>query len=111
MKSAMTKLKLMFTQNNKLIILELGVLIGISLLLRLMNLGYSNLQGDEIRALCRFSDYATPGQFFIYLLGQRKGPVQFLITCAFSLFDPTFSSELALRLPFAIANFMVVACL
>jgi hypothetical protein len=97
-------------RNNKLITLQIILLIGVSLLLRLVNLGYSNLQGDEILSLCRFSDHKTPGQFLAYLLGQRKGPVQFLVTCAFSLFDPTFSSELALRLPFAIANLMALAC-
>ena len=98
-------------RNNKLILLQFVLLVGVSLLLRLAGLGYSNFQGDEILTLCRFSDYETPGQFLAYLLGQRKGPVQFLITCAFSLFDPTFSSEFALRLPFAIANLMALACL
>ena len=98
-------------RNNKRITLQIVLLIGVSLLLRLAGLGYSNFQGDEILTLCRFSDYETPGQFFDYLFGQRKGPVQFLITCAFSLFDPTFSSEFAVRLPFAIANLMAMACL
>ena len=98
-------------RNNKLILLQFVLLVGVSLLLRLAGLGYSNFQGDEILSLCRFSDYETPGQFFEYLFGQRKGPVQFLITCAYSLFDPTFSSEFALRLPFAIANLLAVACL
>jgi hypothetical protein len=97
-------------RNNKLIALQIGVLIGVSLLLRLVGLGYSNFQGDEILTLCRFSDYETPGQFLAYLLGKQKGPVQYLITCAFSIFDPTFSSEFALRLPFAIANLLAVAC-
>ena len=97
-------------RNNKLITLQIVLLIGVSLLLRLVDLGYSNLQGDEILALCRFSDHETPGQFLAYLLGKQKGPVQYLITCALSIFDPTFSSELALRLPFAIANLMALAC-
>ena len=98
-------------RNNKFVTVQLALLIGVGLLLRFASLGYSNFQGDEILTLCRFSDYETPGQFFDYLFRQRKGPVQFLITCAFSLFDPTFSSELALRLPFAIANFLAVVCL
>jgi hypothetical protein len=98
-------------RSHKLITLQIVLLIGISILLRLAGLGYSNFQGDEILALCRFSDYETPGQFIAFLLGQRKGPVQFLITCAFSLFDPTFSREFALRLPFAIANLLALACL
>jgi 4-amino-4-deoxy-L-arabinose transferase-like glycosyltransferase len=98
-------------RNHKLITLQLILLIGISILLRLASLGYSNFQGDEIRALCRYSNFATPLQFITYLLGQRKGPLQFVITCGISLLDPRFSSEFTLRLPFAIANLMAVACL
>jgi 4-amino-4-deoxy-L-arabinose transferase-like glycosyltransferase len=97
-------------RNHKGVALQIALLIAVSLVLRLVGLGYSNFQGDEILTLCRFSDYATPVQFLAYLLEQRKGPVQYLITCAFSLFDPAFSSELALRLPFAIANLLAMAC-
>src|SRR5215211_7056500 len=74
-------------RNNKLLTLEIVLLIGVSLLLRLVGLGYSNLQGDEILALCRVSDYRSLYQFFADLLRQAKGPVQYLITCSFSLFD------------------------
>jgi 4-amino-4-deoxy-L-arabinose transferase-like glycosyltransferase len=98
-------------RNDKLIALQIVLLIGVSLLLRLAGLGYSNFQGDEILTLCRLSDYESPGQFLAYLLGQRKGPVQFLIACAFSIVDPNFSSEFALRLPFAMANLLALACL
>jgi 4-amino-4-deoxy-L-arabinose transferase-like glycosyltransferase len=98
-------------RNDKLITLQIVLLIGVSLLLRLAGLGYSNFQGDELNTLCKFSDYASPGQFLAYLLEQRKGPVQFLITCTYSMFDPTFSSEFALRLPFALANLLALACL
>jgi 4-amino-4-deoxy-L-arabinose transferase-like glycosyltransferase len=97
-------------RNDKLLALQLALLIAVSLLLRLPGLGYSNFQGDEILTLCRASDYETRGQFLGYLLEQRKGPVQFLITCAYSLVDPGFSSELALRLPFAIANLVALLC-
>ena len=97
-------------RTHKLITLQILLLIGVSLLLRLAELGYSNLQGDEILALCKVSDHKSPYQLFAFLLRQAKGPVQYLITCAFSLFDPAFSSELALRLPFAIANLLALAC-
>lgn len=97
-------------RRNKSIALQMGLLLGISLLLRIIGLGYSNFQGDEISTLCRFSNFKTPIQFLAYLLGQRKGPVQYLVTCAFSIFDPAFSSELALRLPFAIANLIALVC-
>ena len=97
-------------RKNKFIALQIGLLIAISILLRLADLGYSDFQGDEISALCKFSDFKTPLQFLAYLLSQRKGPVQYLVTCALSLFDPAFSSELAVRLPFAIANLIALVC-
>ena len=97
-------------RNNKLITLQIIFLIGASLLLRLGGLGYSNLQGDEILALCKLSDHKSIYQLFAFLLRQAKGPLQYLITCGFSIIDPAFSSELALRLPFAIANLVALAC-
>ena len=97
-------------RNNKLATLQIGLLLTVSILLRIVGLGYSNFQGDEINALCRLSDFGTSVQFLAYLLGQRKGPVQFLVTCALSIFDPSFSSELAVRLPFAIANLAALIC-
>lgn len=97
-------------RNDRFLALQLMLLIAVSLLLRLPGLGYSNFQGDEILTLCRFSDFESRGQFLGFLLEQRKGPVQFLITCAYSLVDPAFSSELALRLPFALANLLALAC-
>jgi hypothetical protein len=95
---------------NNVVILQLVLLIGVSLLLRLAGLGYSNFQGDEILTLCKVSDHKSIHQLLAFLLRQSKGPVQYLITCAFSIFDPSFSSELALRLPFAIANLLALAC-
>jgi hypothetical protein len=97
-------------RNHKLATLQMVLLVGVSFVLRLAGLGYSNFQGDEILTFCRISDYKSIYQFLGFLLEQRKGPVQYLITCAFSLFDPAFSSELALRLPFAIANLLALAC-
>lgn len=101
---------MMTLRDNKLITLQILLLIGVSILLRFVDLGYSNLQGDEILALCRVSDHKSLYQLLADLLRQNKGPVQYLITCAFSLFDPSFSSELALRLPFAVANLLALAC-
>jgi hypothetical protein len=104
------KIRFIDFRNNKLITLQIGLLLGVSLLLRGVDLGYSNFQGDEISALCRLSNFKTLLQFLAYLLGQRKGPVQYLVTCAFSIFDPTFSSELALRLSFVVANLLAMVC-
>jgi 4-amino-4-deoxy-L-arabinose transferase-like glycosyltransferase len=69
--------------------------------LRLWNLGYSDYQGDEIKALYR----PDPGQgLWSFLLDQRKGPVQFVTTYLVHFFDRDFSSGLLERLPFAIAG-------
>lgn len=97
-------------RKDKWIVLQIALLIGVSIVLRFVQLGYSDLQGDEILTLCRASEHKSLIHFLSYLLAQRKGPVQYVITCAFSLFDPGFSSELALRLPFAVANFVALAC-
>jgi 4-amino-4-deoxy-L-arabinose transferase-like glycosyltransferase len=104
------KIRFIDFRNNKFVTLQIGLLLGVSLLLRGVDLDYSNFQGDEISALCRLSNFKTLLQFLAYLLGQRKGPVQYLVTCAFSIFDPTFSSELALRLPFVVANLLAMVC-
>jgi hypothetical protein len=83
----------------------LGLLILATLWLRIANLGYSDFQGDEIKALCRLAPGQGLGDF---LLGQRKGPLQFLVTCTTRLIDPDFSSELIVRLPFSIAGILAV---
>ena len=80
-------------------------LIIATLWLRLVYLGYSNFQGDEIKAMFRLQDWQGITDFF---LSQRKGPIQFLITGLYSLIDPLFSSELFLRLPFALASIFSV---
>ena len=97
-------------RSNTLIAVQIALLAGVSLLLRLTELGYSNFQGDELNALCKYSDYKSILQFLAYLLGQQKGPVQYVLTCAYSLVDPNFSSELAIRLPFALANLAALTC-
>ena len=97
-------------RKNKLIALQIGLLLGVGILLRFADLGYSDFQGDEIDALCKYSDFKSPLQFLAYLLGQRKGPVQYVVTCAVSLFDPGLSRELTARLPFSIASVIALAC-
>ncbi len=87
------------------ILLLTGLAVFAAIWLRLAYLGYSDFQGDEIKALCQLAEGQNLGDF---LLSQRKGPVQFLITCLYGLGDPDFSSELGLRLPFAIASVAAV---
>lgn len=86
-------------------ILPVVCLIFVSLWLRLINLGYSNYQGDEIKALYR----PQVGQNMIdFLLNQRKEPIQFLITYIMSIFNPEYDNEFLLRLPFAIAGILAI---
>jgi hypothetical protein len=74
-------------------------------ILRIVNLGYSNYQGDEIKALF----LPLPGQsFFQFIMDQRKGPVQFVITLLVKWADPTYSNQFIVRLPFAIAVILAV---
>ena len=78
----------------------LGVVLSVGAFLRLWNLGFSNFQGDEVKAL-----FPTDGDVDLqeFLFDQRKGPLQFLVTFGVHLVDPQYSSEFAARLPFALA--------
>jgi 4-amino-4-deoxy-L-arabinose transferase-like glycosyltransferase len=76
-----------------------------SLWLRLANLGYSDYQGDEIKAL------ASPlsGQSLVdFLFQQRKGPVQFLTSYLIKLAHPALTNRFLVRLPFALAGFAAI---
>jgi len=83
----------------------LFLVLVVTALLRLLNLGYSNLQGDEIKALFLRPQSQSVTDF---LLTQRKGPIQFLITGATKLITPDYSNELLLRLPFALAGIVSI---
>lgn len=77
----------------------------VAFVLRFFYLGYSNYQGDEIKALY----LPDPGQSVsVFLFEQRKGPVQFIITAFLKVFDPTYTNELLMRIPFALAGFLSV---
>jgi hypothetical protein len=55
------------------------------MILRIVNLGYSDYQGDEIKAFY----LPAPGQSIPeFLFTQRKGPLQFIITGILTLVDP-----------------------
>ncbi len=86
-------------------LIPISIIILISAVLRLQNLGYSDYQGDEIKA---FFDPTGAENIGDFLLTQRKGPGQFFITFLIKLIDPTYSSELLARLPFAIAGILAV---
>ncbi len=73
--------------------------------LHLANLGYSDFQGDEIKAL------AAPlnGQSLVdFLLQQRKGPVQFLTSYLIRLAYPALANRFLVRLPFALAGLAAI---
>lgn len=73
--------------------------------LRLLNLGYSDYQGDEIKALFIPEQGQSISDF---LLTQRKGPVQFLVTYLLAFVTPDYSSEFIVRLPFAVAGIVAI---
>lgn len=90
---------------DKYKLLPLFVLLIITLWLRLVNLGYSDYQGDEIKALARLA----PGQSLAnFLLQQRKGPVEFLVTYLIGLIHPSFANQFLTRLPFALGGILGV---
>ncbi len=90
---------------DKLKWVPLLFLVFVTLWLRLANLGYSDYQGDEIKALWR----PGAGQSTIdFLYSQKKGPIQFFVTYLVRFFDPSFSNELLQRLPFALAGILAI---
>jgi 4-amino-4-deoxy-L-arabinose transferase-like glycosyltransferase len=76
-----------------------GVVLCVGAFLRLWHLGYSNFQGDEVKALFPSGE----DNLSAFLFDQRKGPLQFLVTFMVQLVDPQYSSEFLVRLPFALA--------
>ncbi|OGC46729.1 hypothetical protein A3F07_03715 [candidate division WWE3 bacterium RIFCSPHIGHO2_12_FULL_38_15] len=81
------------------------ILLFSSFILRMVNLGYSDYQGDEIKALF----LPDQGQnISAFLLDQRKGPVQFIVTFFIKFINPDYSNEFLTRLPFALAGIFAV---
>lgn len=69
--------------------------------LRFINLGYSDYQGDEIKALYNPREDNSV-QFF---LEQRKGPMQFVFTAALKTLTQDYRNRALVRFPFALAGF------
>jgi hypothetical protein len=91
-----------FVTTNLLILIVLAA----AFTLRFINLGYSDYQGDEIKAFFLVNDDEETEVEF--LLEQRKGPLQFLVTGAIGLLDPAYENQLLTRFPFALAGFLAV---
>ncbi len=81
------------------------VLMSITIWLRLVNLGYSDYQGDEIKALFRPAEGQSVSDF---LLSQRKGPLQFVVTYLMKYPTHDYLNRFLLRLPFALAGVLAV---
>jgi 4-amino-4-deoxy-L-arabinose transferase-like glycosyltransferase len=90
---------------EKIHLIPPGILILVTAWLRLANLGYSDYQGDEVKALAG----PIQGQSLTnFLLEQRKGPVQFILTYLINLAHPSQADEFLTRLPFAIAGILSI---
>jgi hypothetical protein len=94
-------------QNFRRVIYDkyLLLLVAIASVLRFVNLGYSDFQGDEIKAL--FLPESGQG-ISEFLLTQRKGPIQFVITYLLKFANPEYDNQLLMRLPFAVAGILAV---
>ena len=79
----------------------LVIVFAVAGFLRFYNLGYSDYQGDEIKALYQPKEVSS-ARFF---LDQRKGPMQFLVTAAFKYGSNDYRDRGLVRLPFALAGF------
>jgi len=98
-------------RRSNLAAIELALLLAAAIMLRFINLGYSNLQGDEIKAFCYSSNFAFPTNFLGFLLMLLHGSVEFIVVCTVGLMDPSSSSELQPRLRVPFANLLGIACL
>ncbi len=94
------------TKHTALNWILITLLIAASLVLRLRNLGYSEFQDDEKKAIIRLAEGETVKDF---LLSQRKGPMQFLVTQAVLTITRDPRNELMLRLPFALISLGSIA--
>ena len=81
------------------------VIFSFALFNRFYNLGYSDYQGDEIKA---FFNPKADGDFFKFLIDQRKGPNQFLVTGLIKGISNNYQNYFVTRLPFAVAGFLSV---
>jgi len=90
---------------KKLASIPIIYLAFVTLWLRFVYLGYSDYQGDEIKALF----FPQPDQSFIeFLFDQRKGPLQFLVTYVIKIFEPLYLNRYFVRFPFAFAGVLSV---
>ena len=85
--------------------LDLIAILIIAITLRVINLGYSDYQGDEIKALYLPTNGQNLGSF---LMDQRKGPVQFVISYLVKFINPSYDNQFLSRIVFSIAGILAV---
>ena len=104
MKSSVNKIYCYFKRNKSTILLVV-ILVALAIPLRFKNLGYSDYHGDEYKAFLRLEDGESAWDF---LLRQRKGPMQFIVSYIPYLFTGNFLDETAQRIPFSVASTLSV---
>lgn len=82
--------------------MPLAAIVAAAAAFRLVHLGYSHFQGDEIKA-----QYPDGAGFPDFLFAQRKGPGQFLVTALVRAVTGGYD-EVMTRLPFAMASITAV---
>ncbi len=83
----------------------IAIIVLFAFVLRFVNLGYSNYQGDEIKAMFLKEKNQSSIEF---LLSQRKGPGQFLVTRAVQEINPDYTNHFISRFPFAFASLLSI---
>ena len=96
-------LKLSLPAINKKEVLYILLIILLSSIPRIWDLGYSHFYGDEIKVL--YTDKSVPAVEF--LMNQRKGPVQFITAWVMEKISSGYSEKI-IRLPFAMAGIINV---
>lgn len=99
------KKRYVITRPPRDVLLAALFVVTIGALARLIHLGYSEFMGDEAKVLLWATDVLQGRQDIIFL--HRKGPAEILVSALFyGLAGST--TELAARLPFALANLLGV---
>jgi 4-amino-4-deoxy-L-arabinose transferase-like glycosyltransferase len=88
---------------NRIEIIYLLIILIIGLTLRVCGLGFSHFYGDETKTL--YLNKTVPAVSF--LLDQRKGPVQFIVSWVVEKVTGGYS-ELYVRIPFALAGWLSI---
>ena len=91
-------------RKNKLEILTLTILLVGAIVLRFVNLGYSNYTADEYGAMVwsKHTQNNFPTDLKEFFLTRKKGPTQYLVSHIPISITGDYNNELALRTPFAV---------